>query len=132
MVTAQYCFANRDAKTPDNFFAGFPAAWNLIALCFYLLDLPEWIAAGVVVLCAVLTFIPITFIHPFRVKALRPLTLTMTGLWSAVTLAAVLLQTPQGGLQRDHPVLFWSFVALSGYFLLLSLVRTARGRLASG
>jgi phosphatidylcholine synthase len=132
MVTAQYCFANRDAKTPDNFFAGFPAAWNLIALCFYLLDLPEWIAAGVVVLCAVLTFIPITFIHPFRVKALRPLTLTMTGLWSAVTLAAVLLQTPGGGLQRDHPVLFWGFVALSGYFLLLSLVRTARGRLAGG
>jgi phosphatidylcholine synthase len=49
-----------------------------------------------------------------------------------VTLAAVLLQTPGGGLQRDHPVLFWGFVALSGYFLLLSLVRTARGRLASG
>ena len=132
MVTAQYCFANREAKTPDNFFAGFPAAWNLIALCFYLLNLPEWVAAGVVLLCAVLTFIPITFIHPFRVKALRPLTLAMTGIWSAVTLAAVLLQTPGGGLQREHPALFWAFVGLSAYFLAVSLVRTARGRLAGG
>jgi phosphatidylcholine synthase len=56
----------------------------------------------------------------------------MTGAWSAVTLAAVLLQTPNGGLQREHTLLFWSFVGLSAYFLLLSFVRTARGRLASG
>ncbi|MBK1698441.1 hypothetical protein CKO21_14425 [Rhodovibrio salinarum] len=132
MVTAQYCFANRDAKTSDNFFAGFPAAWNMIALCFYLLDLPEWFALAIVVLCAVLTFIPITFIHPFRVKALRPLTLAITGAWSAVTLAAVLLQTPNGGLQTNHPILFWAFILLSAYFLVISGVRTARGHLSSG
>jgi phosphatidylcholine synthase len=132
MVTALYCFANRDAKTRDNFFAGFPAAWNLIALCFYLLDLPGWFALLTVGVCAVLTFVPITFIHPFRVKALRPLTLAMTGAWSGVTLAAVILQTPDGALYRDHSWLYWGFVALSGYFLAFSLIRTVRGQLATG
>ena len=34
-VTGTLYFANREMKTDDNFFLGFPAVWNLVA--FYLL-----------------------------------------------------------------------------------------------
>jgi len=132
MMTSLYCFANRDAKTKDNFFAGFPAAWNLIVLCFFLLQPPGWLTIATVVVCAVLTFVPITFIHPFRVKALRPLTLTLTAAWSAVTLAATILQSPGGGLWDSHPALLWAFIPLSAYFVAVSFIRAALGKLEMG
>ena len=34
-ITGTLYFANREMKTPDNFFRGFPAVWNLVV--FYLL-----------------------------------------------------------------------------------------------
>jgi len=129
MMTSLYCFANRDAKTKDNFFAGFPAAWNLIVLCFFLLQPPGWLTIATVVVCVVLTFIPITFIHPFRVKAMRSVTLTLTAVWSAVTLVAVVLQDPGGGLWNSYPLLLWAFIVLSAYFVAVSFIRAAWGKL---
>jgi len=131
MMTSLYCFANRHAKTKDNFFAGFPAAWNMIVLCFYLLQPPGWLAVLVVAVCAVLTFVPVTFIHPFRVRAYRRVTLAITGLWSLVTLAAVVLQSPGGGLWGNHPLLLLAFIALSAYYVGVSVLRTVRGPLSA-
>jgi len=35
VVSSLYCFANKRLKIEDNFFTGFPAAWNLVVLGFY-------------------------------------------------------------------------------------------------
>lgn len=131
MVTSLYCFANRQAKTADNFFSGFPACWNLIVLCFYLLATPYWLNVAALVLCAVLTFVPMKFVHPFRVRALRPLTVGLTAVWSAVALYLVVLSADGADLGAAAPVAYWGFVALSSYFLLLSLWRTIAGHLTS-
>lgn len=129
MVTSLYCFANKKAKTKDNFFSGFPACWNLIVLCFYLLGTPYWLNVATVVLCAVLTFVPMKFVHPFRVEALRPLTMALTCAWSLVALYLVVLSSGTAQLVTAAPLAYWGFVLLSAYFLAISLWRSLRGRL---
>ena len=88
-VTGTLYFANRQMKTSDNFFRGFPAAWNLVAFYLLLLRPAPAIAAGTVALFAVLTFVPIRFVHPFRVRRLRAVTVALLTLWAALALAAV-------------------------------------------
>ena len=61
-------------KTNDNYFRGFPAVWNLVAFYLFLLRPDPWIAAAAIALLAVLTFVPVPFVHPFRVRRLRTFT----------------------------------------------------------
>ena len=48
IVGALY-FADREMKTRDNYFRGFPAVWNLVAFYFYVLEPPPWAAAAAIV-----------------------------------------------------------------------------------
>lgn len=82
-------FADREMKTPDNFFRGFPCVWNLVAFYLLLLQPPQWLALTTVALFVILTFLPIRFVHPFRVAFMRPLTLVLLILWAALALFAV-------------------------------------------
>jgi phosphatidylcholine synthase len=88
-ITGTLYFADRQMKTSDNFFRGFPAVWNLVVFYLLLLRPAPAIAAGVIALLAVLTFVPIRFVHPFRVRRLRTVTVALLTLWAALALAAV-------------------------------------------
>ncbi len=46
VITGALYFADRQMKTADNYFRGFPGLWNLAAFYLYLLEPPEWLAAG--------------------------------------------------------------------------------------
>jgi phosphatidylcholine synthase len=115
-VTGTLYFANRQMKTSDNFFRGFPAVWNLVAFYLLLLRPAPAIAAGTIALFAVLTFMPIRFVHPFRVRRLRTITVALLTLWAALALAAV-----KQGLAPE----LWITIALcvlGGYFLAVGLL----------
>jgi phosphatidylcholine synthase len=88
-ITGTLYFANRDMKTADNFFLGFPAVWNLVAFYLLLLRPAPAVAAAVVALFAVLTFVPIRFVHPFRVRRWRTVTVALLTAWAILALAAV-------------------------------------------
>jgi len=115
-ITGTLYFANRKMKTSDNFFRGFPAVWNLVAFYLLLLRPAPAIAAGMVTLFAVLTFVPIRFIHPFRVRRLRTVTVALLTLWAALALAAV--------KQGLAPALWITIglCGLGGYFLAVGLL----------
>src|SRR6185295_4354729 len=66
-VTGALYFADCDVKTADNHFQGFPAVWNLIAFYLLLLRPTSGLVAAMVALFAVLTFVPLRFVHPVRV-----------------------------------------------------------------
>src|SRR3954454_7338787 len=89
LITGTLYFANRQMKTSDNCFRGFPAVWNLVAFYLLMLRPGTAIAAVVVALFAVLTFVPIRFVHPFRVRRLRTVTVALLTLWAVLALAAV-------------------------------------------
>ena len=115
-ITGTLYFANRKMKTSDNFFRGFPAVWNLVAFYLLLLRPAPAIAVGMVALFAALTFVPIRFIHPFRVRRLRTVTVALLTLWAALALAAV-----KQGLAPE-PWITIGLCVLGGYFLAVGLL----------
>jgi phosphatidylcholine synthase len=92
VITGALYFADTRMKSDDNHFIGFPAVWNLIAFYLLLLRPEPWATLLAVAAFAVLTFLPMRFVHPFRVRTWRPLTVALLVLWSGLALAAVLHQ----------------------------------------
>ena len=111
VVTGAIYFADRNMKTADNFFRGFPVLWNLAAFYLDLLQPSEWLTAAIVALLAALTFAPIKFLHPLRVTRLRLLNIVLLTLWAMLALIAVLLDLDPG------PYVTWPLVAIAVYFL---------------
>jgi phosphatidylcholine synthase len=82
----------------------------MIVFTLFVIDASATTALIVVVVSVILTFLPINFLHPVRVKRLRPLNLGIFFLWSVLGVYALLMHfvTPQWAL-----VLF----ILSGIYL---------------
>jgi phosphatidylcholine synthase len=89
VVTGALYFADRAMKTDDNYFRGFPTLWNAVAFYLFVLRLPPWVAAALVTLLAVATFLPFKFLHPMRVKRLRAINIAVVALWSVLALIAI-------------------------------------------
>ena len=96
VITGTLYFADRQMKTADNYFRGFPALWNLVAFYLFVFRPTPWLAAGAVAVFAVLTFVPFKFVHPVRVRRLRMLNIAAVILWSVLALIAVLRDLAPG------------------------------------
>ena len=118
VITGALYFADRQMKTPDNYFRGFPAVWNLGAFYLYLLEPPPWLAAVMVATLAVLTFVPLKFLHPLRVKRWRVLNLAMLAAWIVLAFVAVVSNLVPG------PYVTWPLVAIALYFFVAGLLRS--------
>jgi len=116
-VTGALYFADRSMKTPDSYFRGFPALWNVAAFYLFLLKPPPWLGAAVIVMLAAATFAPIYFVHPVRVPQWRKLNITALVLWGLLAIVALAKNLEPG---------FWSVVALcllAIYFVGVGLLR---------
>src|SRR6266851_9756401 len=71
LLASVYGFSQADAKTDDGFFLGFPSYWNVVAFYLYFLRLDSRLSLGIILLLAVLTFVPIRYFYP-----------TQPGLWN--------------------------------------------------
>jgi len=116
VITGAIYFADRKMKTEDNYFRGFPAVWNLAAFYLYVLQPPAWIAAAGVVVLAALTFLPVRFVHPLRVKQWRWLNVALLALWALLALMTVVT-----GLQPG-PIVTLPLCAIALYFLIAGLI----------
>jgi phosphatidylcholine synthase len=115
VTTGAVYFADREMKTIDNYFRGFPALWNAAAFYLFLLKPMPAVAATIVVLLAALTFVPFKFLHPMRVKRLRMLNIAALILWSVLALIAILRDLDPG------PWVTGSLVAIGAYFVGVGL-----------
>jgi phosphatidylcholine synthase len=115
-ITGTLYFANRDMKTRDNFFRGFPAVWNVIAFYLLVLRPNAWVCAATIAIFAVMTFVPIRFVHPFRVRRLRAVTVAALTLWAALALAAV-----KQGLSPE-PWIAAALCLIALYFFVIGLL----------
>ncbi len=126
LATSLYCFANVGMKTDDYYFDGFPALWNVVILYFHVLQTSHWTNIIVIGVCGVLTFVPMKFVHPLRVRPLRAITIPMTVLWAATSLRLVLIHPDVNKAQEASPIIFWLWVVASIYFGVLCLWRSIR------
>ena len=81
VVSSAIYYADTGMKTKENFFKGFPVVWNMVVFTLFVVGPGQWASFAVVVVAGLLTFVPIQFLHPVRVKRLRPVNLTVTLLW---------------------------------------------------
>jgi phosphatidylcholine synthase len=89
LLSSLFHFSDIESKADDYSFVGFPAIWNIVAFYLFVFEVPPMASAALVSACAALTFARLKWVHPLRVKALRPLTIALTVIWSIAALVAV-------------------------------------------
>lgn len=118
-MASLYSFANKDLKTAENDFRGFPALWNVAVFYAVILDTSQNVnLIALVVLCG-LVYAPIRVAHPVRVEAMRAITLPICGVWIAL-MTAYLIRA-EAGLP---PLMDGLFAAASFYMIGLSVWRS--------
>lgn len=90
VFTSAIYFADKEMKLRDNYFKGFPAIWNAAAFYLFLTAPPAWIAMAAIAGLVMLTFLPVPFIHPLRVKRMRTFNLCLLVLWSVLAAIAMM------------------------------------------
>jgi len=119
VVTGALYFADRSMKTADNYFSGFPAVWNAPVFYLFLLRPDPWIAAAAILVLAVLTFVPIPFLHPFRVRRFRVFNALLIVAWAVLAVVALVRDMSPG------PWVTGALCAIALYFLGAGLMRRA-------
>ena len=117
VVTGSLYFADRLMKTSDHYFRGFPAVWNVAAFYLFLLKPEPWLAATLIAVLAMLTFVPFHVLHPVRIAHLRALTTAALIAWALLATFAVAKNLAPG---------FWivaALCALAVYFVGVGFLR---------
>ncbi|MBA3661476.1 MAG: CDP-alcohol phosphatidyltransferase family protein [Gammaproteobacteria bacterium] len=122
--SSAYQFTQVDAKTTDHFFKGFPSYWNIVVFYLFFWQMTPLTNMFIVLLLAVLSFVPIKYVYPSRLdyltnnKYLRLCMIVLTVIWGVATC----------GLLWLYPKSNHFLVAISvGYlvlYLAISLYRT--------
>ena len=98
LVSSLYAFSRTDLMTPDHYFNGFPAMWNLVVNMMWVLGTRHSVNLVVVLVLVALTFAPVQFPHPVRVRSGRNLTLPITVVWlGTMAYFTALESTPRWG-----------------------------------
>jgi phosphatidylcholine synthase len=117
VVTGSLYFADRQMKTSDYYFRGFPAIWNVAAFYLFLVKPAPWLGASAIAMLAALTFVPFHVMHPIRIAHLRVLTTVAMTVWALLAIAAVVQNLDPG---------FWTVAALcllAVYFVAVGFFR---------
>lgn len=122
LLSSAYRFCHQDAKTPDHFFTGFPSYWNIVAMYLYVFDIGPGLGALVIGGLAALVFAPIRFVYPSRTTFLRPLTIGLGLVWTALGLGT-LAALPERATGLAAVSLFYAV-----YYVALSLYMQISGR----
>jgi len=115
LLASAYGFCQRNAKTADYFFLGFPSYWNIAAFYFFVLKTPLWVNAFLVIALSLLVFVPIRYIYPSRSPRFRNQTNLLGALWGVAILYA-LYRIPE----PPQPLLVVSLL-YPAYYTILSL-----------
>jgi phosphatidylcholine synthase len=112
VVSSAIYYADTGMKTKENFFKGFPVVWNMVVFTLFVIAPGEWVSFAIVVIAAILSFVPVSFLHPVRVQRLRPLNLGVFLAWCALG-AVALLQN------MDASPLVQVGVGITGFYLFV-------------
>jgi phosphatidylcholine synthase len=115
LLASAYGFSQKNAKTADHFFLGFPSYWNIVVFYLYILKSPLWLNAFIVIVLSALVFVPMKYIYPSRSPRFRVATNGLGALW-AVCVLYVMYRLP------DPPrALVFASLIFPAYYTSLSL-----------
>jgi phosphatidylcholine synthase len=70
LLASAYQFTQRDAKTSDHFFKGFPSYWNFAVFYLFILETSPITNSFILLILATLVFVPIKYVYPSRLDYL--------------------------------------------------------------
>lgn len=91
VLASGYQFCQRQAKTDDHFFLGFPSYWNVAVFYMFVGGSPPPINLAVLAALTVLVFWPQKWIYPSRMRRFRGVTVVVTVAWGASCIALLAL-----------------------------------------
>jgi phosphatidylcholine synthase len=114
LLSSAYGFNRTDAKTSDHFFTGFPSYWNVVTFYLLVARWPSEVNAAILVVFAVLVFVPIRYLYPSRTPNWSLATNLTGAIWAGLMLL-MLWQYP-----AVSEVVFWTSLAYPAYYFVLS------------
>jgi phosphatidylcholine synthase len=103
LLASAYGFCQVSAKTDDGYFLGFPSYWNLVAFYLYVLQpLPGGLAVALVVVLALLTFVPTRYLYPSQRGRLNRVTNVLGAAWTGL-LIWIVCSLAAAGPPQDAP-----------------------------
>ncbi len=113
-------FADVTMKTDDWWFRGFPAVWNVVVFYIVVFAPPPAISMAIILVFTALMFLPVIFVHPFRVRRWRRITMAVLAVWTVAVVAAL--------AHNLKPALWVKAVLLlsAAYFIFLGWLRSRR------
>lgn len=97
LLASAYGFCQSAAKTDDGYFLGFPSLWNVVAFYLYILQTPPWVSLVVVIVLALMTFVPSRYLYPSQPGRLNLASNVLAVAWSGM-LAWILWGLPSHNL----------------------------------
>ena len=117
LLVSCFTFINKDLKTDDYYFTGFPALWNMLVLYLYILESSQLTNLITILFLCIMTFVPMKFVHPLRVVHLRKTSMIMVLLWCITTVYILI-----SGVENQ--IVFYTWVLVNLYFLYSTVHRT--------
>jgi phosphatidylcholine synthase len=121
MLASAYGFCQKEAKTADHYFLGFPSYWNIVALYLYVLQTPRWVNGFLLLALSALVFVPIKYVYPSRSPAFRGLTIALGIAWGTLVLLMIYY------LPAPPRLVVLSSLLFPVYYTVLSLWLASRG-----
>jgi phosphatidylcholine synthase len=116
LLASAYGFSQVAAKTADGYFLGFPSYWNIIAFYLYMLSVASAIAATVIIVFSVLTFVPSRYLYATRGGPFAAIINLGAPIWFLALAEALIDRTPRGHLIAQlsfaYPVTYMALSAV--------------------
>lgn len=122
VLASAYQFCQIDAKTEDHYFKGFPSYWNAVVFYLFLLNWSTAVNLAIILIFAILVFVPIKYVYPSRMIRFQKETVALTTLW-AVAIFVLFFQFP-----TPSPWLLYASLLYVIYYAAISLYLTAVGK----
>ncbi len=123
VVSSALYFADKEMKTNDGFFRGFPVLWNLVVFYLFLTQPPPSMSLAVVAVLIVLTFVPFKFVHPLRAQRWAIVNVVLLVLWGVLAFAALAYHLV------PPPLVVVGLLLIGAYFVAVGLVETLSQRI---
>ena len=120
LLASAYGFSQVDAKTDDGFFLGFPSYWNVVAFYLYLLRPTPWFALAVIIVLALLTFVPSRYLYPSQKGPFNRATNILATAWGILLIVILARATD------EIRVLTYLSLGFPVYYLALSWIISLR------
>jgi phosphatidylcholine synthase len=124
-LASAYGFSQQDAKTPDDFFLGFPSYWNVVAIYLWGLGIAPATGTAIVLGLVVAVFVPLKYLYPSRAPVLWRTTAFGALVWVVLVAVAVAARGDAGQPPAvTNPLLRLPLLEISllypAYYLALS------------